>query len=242
MVEIFLVFIMKGLIMWKDAYSVQGSARDFMYKVYGWMSVALAVTASVAYYVATTPAVYTTLFKSPGLLLMIMLVQFGIVIFLQAKLKDLNYTGAVSAFLIYAALTGVTLSSILLVYTFESVFLAFAITAGMFSATALYGYVTDADLSSMGNILLMGLWGLIIAMFANMWFQSSAMQYWISLAAVGIFTLLTAYDSQKIKELGQSLYTDTDTRAKIAVIGALTLYLDFINLFINLVRLFGKKK
>ena len=207
--------------MWQENYSMQGSARDFMQKVYGWMSVALAVTASVAYYIASTPAIYMTIFKSSGLFLGICLLQIATVMFLSWKIHELYYSSAVAVFMMYAALTGVTVSSILIVYTFESVFLAFGITAGMFSSMALYGYFTDTDLSSMGNILLMGLWGMIIAMFVNMWFQSPAMQYWISIAAVGIFTLLTAYDSQKIKRLGQSMMTDPETKNKIAIMGAL---------------------
>ncbi|MFT6765749.1 MAG: FtsH-binding integral membrane protein [Alteromonas naphthalenivorans] len=228
--------------MWQENYSVQGSARDFMHKVYGWMSVALVVTTGVSYYIASTPAIYMTLFKSPMLLIGICALQFGTVMFLSWKIHDLSYSSAVAVFMMYAALTGVTVSSILIVYTFSSVFLAFGITAGMFSSMAIYGYITDTDLTSMGNVLLMGLWGMIIAMFANMWFQSPAMQYWISIAAVGIFTLLTAYDSQKIKRMGQSLMVDPETKNKIAIMGALTLYLDFINLFLHLVRLFGKKK
>lgn len=228
--------------MWQQNHSMQVSARDFMYKVYGWMSVALAVTAGVAYYIASTPAIYMTLFKSPGLLFGICAIQIATVIFLGWKLNDLSYSSAVAVFMMYAALTGVTVSSVLIIYTFSSVFLAFGITAGMFSSMALYGYVTDTDLSSMGNVLLMGLWGMIIAMFANMWFQSPAMQYWISIAAVGIFTLLTAYDTQKIKRLGESMMVDEETRGKVAIMGALTLYLDFINLFLHLVRLFGKRK
>jgi FtsH-binding integral membrane protein len=228
--------------MWQENYSVQGSARDFMYKVYGWMAVALAVTASVAYYIASTPAIYMTLFKSPGLLIGICVLQVATVMFLSWKLHELSYSSAVAVFMMYAALTGITVSSVLIIYTFSSVFLAFGITAGMFSSMAVYGYITDTDLSSMGNVLLMGLWGMIIAMFANMWFQSPAMQYWISIAAVGIFTLLTAYDTQKIKRMGQSLMADPETKNKVAIMGALTLYLDFINLFLHLVQLFGKKK
>lgn len=228
--------------MWQENYSTQVSARDFMYKVYGWMSVALAVTAGVAYYIASTPAIYMSLFKSPGLLFGICLIQLATVMFLSWKFEELSYSGAVATFMMYAALTGITVSSVLIVYTFSSVFLAFAITAGMFSSMAIYGYVTDTDLSSMSNILLMGLWGLILSMFLNMFFQSPAMQYWISIAAVGIFTLLTAYDSQKIKQLAHSMMGDAETSNKVAIMGALMLYLDFINLFLHLVRLFGKKK
>jgi hypothetical protein len=228
--------------MWHNNYQVAGSARDFMYKVYGWMSAALVVTAAVAFYVASTPAIYMTLFKTPGLTLVLCMAQLGIVFFLGWKKDELSYSGMVAAFLMYAALTGITVSSVLLMYTLSSVFLAFGITSGMFFSMALYGYFTNADLSSLGNILLMGLWGLVIAMFANMWVGSFAMQYYISLAAVGIFTLLTAYDVQKLKHIANSMMIDPVSKQKIAVLGALTLYLDFINLFLHLVRLFGKRK
>lgn len=228
--------------MWQENYSMQGSARDFMYKVYGWMSAALAVTACVAYYIASTPAIYMTIFKSPVLFFGIVLLQLATVMFLSWKIYELNYSGAIAAFMMYASLVGITTSSVLIIYAFSSVFLAFGITAGMFGSMALYGYFTDADLTSMGNTLLMGLWGLILAMFLNMFFQSPAIQYWISIAAVGIFTLLTAYDSQKIKRIGQSMMVDQETKNKVAIMGALTLYLDFINLFLHLVRLLGKRR
>lgn len=228
--------------MWQENYSMQVSARDFMYKVYGWMSAALVVTAAVAYYIASTPAIYITISKSSFLFIGIILLQLATVMFLSWKINELNYSGAVAAFMMYASLVGITTSSVLIVYTFSSVFLAFGITAGMFGSMALYGYFTDADLTSMGNTLLMGLWGIILAMFLNMFFQSPAIQYWISIAAVGIFTLLTAYDSQKIKRIGESMMVDQETKNKVAIMGALTLYLDFINLFLHLVQLVGKRK
>ena len=228
--------------MWQKEYSVQQSARDFMYKVYGWMSVALTISGAVAYFVASTPSIYMTFFKSPILVFGIALIQIGLVMFLASQINRLSYSEAVTMFLLYAALVGVTTSSVLIVYTFSSVFLAFGITAGLFSSMALYGYFTGADLTSMGSTLIMGLWGIILAMFLNMWFQSPEIQYWISVAAVGIFTLLTAYDSQKIKQLAHSLGHDQETKNKVAIMGALTLYLDFINLFLHLVRLLGKRK
>ncbi len=226
----------------QNSYTMPGTAREFMYKVYGWMAVALAVTAAVAYYVGTTPAIYTELFKSPILLIGIVIAQIGLVLFLSWKIMSLSYPEAVTAFMAYALLVGVTTSSVLLVYTMASIYLAFIITAGMFGAMALYGYYTEADLSSMGSFLTMGLFGVMLAMLVNMWFQNPLADYYISLAAVGIFTLLTAYDVQKIKRIGESLMVDAQTKKKLAILGALTLYLDFINLFLHLLRVMGKKR
>lgn len=229
--------------MWEqNSYAMPGSAREFMYKVYGWMSVALAVTAAVAYYVGTTPAVYTQIFQSPVLLIGIVIAQVALVLFLGWKIASLSYAEAVVAFMAYAVLVGITTSSVLLVYTMSSVYLAFAITAGLFASMALYGYYTNADLSSMGSFLVMGLWGIMLAMLVNMWFKSPVANYYISLIAVGLFTLMTAYDVQRIKRIGESLALSPDKRGSAAIYGALTLYLDFINLFMSLVQILGKRK
>jgi FtsH-binding integral membrane protein len=226
----------------QNSYTMPGTAREFMYKVYGWMATALAVTAAIAYYIGTTPAIYTQLFQSSFLLIGIVIAQVALVMFLGWKIMSLSYTEAVIAFMAYAMLVGVTTSSVLLVYTMASIYLAFIITAGMFGAMALYGYYTEADLSSMGSFLVMGLFGVMLAMLVNMWFKNPLADYYISLAAVGIFTLLTAYDVQKIKRIGESLMVDAETKKKLAILGALTLYLDFINLFLHLLRVMGKKR
>ena len=229
--------------MWNNNYSMSSiDTRDFMYKVYGWMSAALALTAGIAYYIGTTPAIYMEIFKSPVLFYGIVIAQIALALFFAWKITSLTYSQAVVAFMAYAMLVGITTSSIFLVYTMSSIYMAFVVAAGMFAATALYGYMTDADLTSMGSFLTMGLFGLMIAMFVNMWFKSPVADYYISLVAVGIFTLLTAYDVQKIKQVGQSLMVDVDTKHTLAVYGAFTLYLDFINLFLHLLNLLGKKK
>ena len=220
---------------------ISESPQEFMVKVYGWMSAALTVTAGIALWVASTPAIYKPILTTP-LMYVIVLAQVGLVMGLSWGINRMSYAVAVTAFIAYASLVGVTCSSVLLMYTAESVATAFFITAGMFAAMSLYGYFTKADLTSLGNVLLMGIWGLMIAMLVNMWFQSPAAQYFISLVAVGIFTLLTAYDTQKIKALSQSMGYDHEARQKIAIIGALTLYLDFINLFLHMVQLFGKRR
>lgn len=227
--------------MWNEEYSVTGSSvRDFMYKVYGWMSVALGITAGVAYWVASTPTVFNSVLNSP-LVFVLILAQLGLVMYLSLRINEMDYSTALISFLGYSALSGITFSVYFYIYTMASIYLAFAITAGTFLSMAVYGYFTKADLSSMGSFLMMGLFGLIIAMFTNMWFQSPAVHYYISLVAVGLFTLLTAYDVQKIKQIGQSAIDD-EIKSKYAIIGSLTLYLDFINLFIHLLRLFGSRR
>ncbi len=223
-------------------HSMMSSTRSFMYKVYGWMGVGLAATAAVAYSIASSPSAMKFILTNPVILIVVAFSQLGLVLFLNFKLKDMTYAETAMAFFGYSLLVGVTTSTIFAVYTMSSIALCFGITAGMFIAMALYGYLTHADLSSLGSFLIMGLWGLILALFVNMWFQSSVFDFYLSLIGVGLFTLLTAYDVQKIKRIAESMMVDVDTRSKVAVVGALTLYLDFINLFFMLLRLLGDRK
>ncbi len=218
------------------------AVRNFMYKVYGWMSVALATTAGVAYLVASTPAVFKVVVSSPILFFGLALLQIGLVTYLTWRIATMNYSTALVSFLTYAAVLGITFSVYLHFYTIESIYLAFAITAGTFLSMALYGYFTKADLSALENYLVMGLFGVVISMFVNMWFNSPVADYYISLFAVALFTILTAYDVQKIKYMAHAPMLDQSDRDKVALMGALTLYLDFINLFIHLLRLFGKRR
>ncbi len=224
----------------RESSGVQAS-QGFMSKVYGLMGIALAITAAVAFFVASTPEVFKVVVNSP-LVFVLMLAQVGLVLFLSWKIKELSYASAVTAFLAYSALSGITFSVFFHIYTIESIYLVFAVTAGMFVSMALYGYFTKSDLTAMGSFLVMGLFGIIIAMFANMFFKSPVVDYYISLIGVGLFTLLTAYDVQKIKNMGQYGILSQEDKNKVAILGALTLYLDFINLFIYLLRLLGKKK
>lgn len=225
----------------RHSFSVSSTA-DFMYKVYAWMAFGLGLSALVASVVSQNPAAMKALVFSP-LRWVVFLAQIGIAIALPSMLNRINYGTCVVLFSTYAALMGVTLSTLLLVYTMESIYLALAITAGTFGTMALYGYFTKTDLTSLRSFLMMGLFGLMIAMFANMWFKSPVGQYYISLIAVGIFTLLTAYDIQNIKHIAQeTMMTDGDGRRKVAIVCSLVLYLDFINLFIHLLQLFGKRR
>jgi FtsH-binding integral membrane protein len=212
-----------------------------MHKVYGWMAAGLALTAGASYYIAQTDFVQTVT-QNTGLLIVLFLLQIGLVIYLSAFIQTMSLSMARFSFILYSFLNGVTLASIFLVYTQESIASTFLITAGMFATMAIYGYVTKTDLTGMGNFLLMALFGLIIAMVVNMFLQSASMQYVISACGVIIFTLLTAYDVQKIKQLGQTLEHGGEFQDKVVIIGALTLYLDFINLFLYLLQFMGKKK
>lgn len=223
-------------------YTMTGSMTQFLYKVYAWMAGALLLTAGTAYYVASSPAIIYKLYSTPFLLYGLFFAQIGLVIYLTGFLTRISYTSAVISFLGYAFLNGLTLSSIFLLYTFTSIAMAFLISAGMFAVMALYGYYTHADLTSIGNIAKMGLFGIIIATVVNMFFHSSNVEYIISLFGVAVFTILVAYDSQKIKQLAYMLLGQGETAAKVAIVGALSLYLDFINLFLFILRLLGRRR
>ncbi len=220
---------------------VQSSA-NFMYKVYGWMCAALAVTAATAWYVASTPAFFMHVMDKPWLLWVIFIGQLMLVVTLSGMIHKMNYFTAVLLFMVYAVSLGITMSLILRIYTLSSIASTFVVTSGMFGGMAIYGYFTKADLTGMRNIAIMVLWGMILSLFVNMFLQSQWFDYAISMVGVVIFSLLTAADTQKIKALSQRLMTDEDTRNKIAILGALTLYLDFINLFLFLLRFTGSRR
>ena len=226
---------------------VNGQVSDYkeyglLTRVYGWMMLGLSLTGLVAYYVASTPKIYTVIFKSYGLLIGLFLLELALVFALSFFLNRISGLVASILFLAYSFLNGIVLSSIFLVYTQSSIAVTFIVAAGMFGAMALYGYFTKSDLSGMKNILFMGLIGLIIAVVINMFLKSSAFDYVISIFGVIIFALLTAYDMQQIKILGENIIAQGDTAFKASIICALKLYLDFINLFLYLLTFFGKKK
>lgn len=211
----------------------------FMRGVYGWMSLGLFITAAVAWFTAASP-LGMTLLQSPGLVLMLVLVQFGLVIGLSAAIHKLSGSAASLMFAAYSALTGLTLSSIFFVYSAASIFQAFIVTGGMFGAMSIYGMVTKRDLTGMGSFMFMGLIGIVIASLVNMFVQSSAMSFVISVIGVLVFTGLTAYDTQKLKYMGEAMPLGDGTAIRRGtILGALTLYLDFINLFLIMLRLFG---
>ncbi len=222
----------------------------FMRGVYAWMGSGLAITAVISWLTANSPAMLGLLFNvDPAtgavtglsmLFWVLMIGELGLVFFLSARVQTLSASTASLLFLGYSALNGVTLSMIFLTYTSQSIVSTFLVTAGMFGAMSIYGLVTKRDLTSMGSFLFMGLIGLFIAMIVNMFLQSSAMSFVISGLGVVIFTGLTAYDTQKLKTMGEMVpHGDATAIRRGTVMGALTLYLDFINLFLMLLRFMG---
>ncbi len=215
----------------------------FMRGIYGWMTAGLGVTAVVALYVASSPTILTAIFGNPVLLIVLIIAQLGIVIGLSAAVNRLSGGAATGLFLLYSALTGITLSSVLIVYTGGSVAKAFIVCAGMFGAMSLYGLTTKKDLTSMGAFMFMGLIGILLASVVNMFLHSPGMDFVISIIGVIVFTGLTAYDTQKLKDMGSVAPMDDALAVRRGtILGALTLYLDFINLFLMLVRLFGSSR
>ena len=212
--------------------------RTFVQRVYGWMAAGLFVTAAVSAVTVMSPAVVRAVFGSP-LLWVLLIAELGLVIGLSAAINRISAATATLLFLLYAAMNGVTLAGIFFVYTTASIASAFAVTALTFGATAAYGAVTKRDLTSMGSFMFMGLIGLIIASVVNFWFQSP-MIYWLTTYfGVFIFVGLTAYDAQKIKQIGMDASLDREGSGRASIIGALRLYLDFINLFLFMLRIFG---
>ena len=207
---------------------ISGVFSALMRKVYTWMTLALLITGVTAYGVASSPTLLMTLMTSRGLLFGLIIAELALVFII---------TGAL--FIVYSVLNGAMLSSVFVVYTMTSIAKVFFITAGTFGAMAFYGYTTKKDLTSLGKILFMALIGLIIATVVNMFLKSSGFDYILSYAGVAIFVGLTAWDSQKIKQMLQTQYDMSEGAQKLALIGALTLYLDFINLFLYLLRIFG---
>jgi len=215
---------------------------SFMYKVYGWMSVGLAVTAGVAYYLFRTQSFALYLRAHPGTMIWVFLLQIALIIILGMYLFRMSFTSAILLFVVFAASLGVSLSSIFFVYTMASIFSTFLVASGMFGVMCLYGYFTKTDLTRVGNLAMMGLFGLILALFANFFLRSAMFDYVLSGIGVVVFVLLTAYETQKLKQIGQRLITDEQGRKKMAIYGALTLYLDFINLFLFLLRFMGNRR
>ena len=217
----------------------QDAASIFLAKVFNWMAVGLGLTGVVAYFAASS-GVTAAIVASPMFMILIF-AELGLVFFLSARISKIEAGTAASLFLGYSFLNGLTLSSIFLAYTSSSIAATFFITAGMFGAMALYGLVTKKDLSGFGSFLFMGLIGILIASVVNIFLKSSGLYWMISLIGVFVFTGLTAYDVQKIKKMGEDgiLSQGESAIKKGAIMGALTLYLDFINLFLMLLRFFG---
>lgn len=218
---------------------MQSAQARYMAKVYAWMAGALALTGLISYFVASTPALIQAIVANRILFFVLLFAELGLVIWLSARIHKMSYTTAIGGFIAYAVLNGLTLSFIFLVYTMSSIASTFFITAGTFAVMSFYGYVTKTDLTKVGKIFMMLLVGLIIASVVNMFMKSPTLYWIITYVGVAIFVGLIAYDTQKIKNFYAQAAGQPNMLRKIAILGALNLYLDFINLFLFLLRLFG---
>lgn len=223
--------------------SFNDSFAILMRKVYLWMTLALVITGVTSYGVATSPGLMQTIMTNSALAWGLLIAQILLVIVVSGAINKLSLTTATLLFVLYSVLMGVTLSTIFLVYTMSSIASVFFITAGTFGVMALIGYTTKKDLTSLGKILFMALIGLIIATLVNVFLvKSTGFDLILSYAGVLIFVGLTAYDSQKIKHMLMQAPDAGESAQKQALLGALTLYLDFINLFIYMLRIFGDRR
>ena len=221
---------------YRDADVVAG----FMRGVYGWMCGGLAITAVTAWFVSSSPALMRAIFGNPAGFWILAIAQLGIVFTLSARVERMAPSTAGALFAVYSALTGVTFSTILLVFTGESVFTTFLVTAGMFGALAMYGTVTRRELSGLGQFLFMGLIGLVLASIVGIFWHNDGLQFMISFVGVIVFAGLTVYDAQRLKEL--AFATSAGPTSGTTIVGALALYLDFINLFLFLLRFLGNRR
>ena len=227
-------------------YSESGTmVKSFVSNVMTYMAAALAISGVMAYWFGTNESLIQYLYAPTGALSMlgwiVMLAPFGLVLLMGFGMRKLSSTAMISIFILYSVLMGMSLSFIFLAYTASSIYSTFFITAGTFGLMAFLGYTTKTDLTKMGSILYMALIGLILAMVVNWFMNSAAMDYVISGIGVLIFTGLTAYDMQKIKRMGMVVDSTSEEGSKLAVMGALNLYLDFVNLFLFLLRFLGNR-
>lgn len=222
--------------------TVAGAERvtAFLRKVYGWMVVGLGVTAAVAFAVAGSPTLVQAIFGNPILFFGLIIAELGLVFFMSARVAKLAPQTAAILFLVYSALNGATLSMVLLAYTGTSIATTFAVTAGMFGALALFGTTTKRSLAGIGQFFFMGLIGLVLASVVGIFWKSDGLQFIISVVGVLVFTGLTAWDAQRLKMMAASV--PEERFGSYAVVGALSLYLDFINLFLFLLRFIGGRR
>ena len=215
---------------------------DFIRRVYNWMGLGLALTAFVALYTTSNHYLLSLIFGNSLIFFGLIIGELALVIVLGAAINRLQASTATLLFFLYAALNGLTLSVIFIAYTRASITSTFFVTAGTFAVTSLYGYTTQRDLTSWGSFFFMGLIGIIIASVVNIWLRSPMIYWVVTYAGVLIFVGLTAYDTQKLKQMAMTGFADEETARKSAVMGALALYLDFINLFLMLLRILGARR
>ena len=216
--------------------------RRFFQKVYAWMFLGLMISAATAYFVSATPSLYMVILGNRIVFFGIVIAELVLVFALVSTINRISAMTAVFLFLFYCFLTGLTLSVIFLVYQIKSIGLTFVLSSSIFLIMSIYGFFTKTDLTRIGQVLFMGLIGIIIASIVNFFLRSQFLDYIVSFAGVIIFTGLTAYDTQKIRKQNIIGNEGTPEDLKESIIGALTLYLDFVNLFLFLLRLLGKRK
>jgi uncharacterized protein len=217
--------------------------QTYMAQVYGWMGVGLLLTAFIAFYTAQNDALLKLIFSNSVAFWGIIIAQLALVFVISGMLNRLSASLATTLFMLYSALMGLTLSSIFIVYQMDSIARTFVIAAGMFGVMSFYGYTTRRDLTSLGSFLLMGLIGIVLASVVNIWLKSELLTWLVSYIGVAVFVGLTAYDTQKLKRMGENIdENDKENFRKYSIVGALTLYLDFINLFLMLLRILGNRR
>ena len=223
---------------------VQVRVNEFIRSVYNWMAIGLALTGFVAFYVASTPVLLNLIYRNQILFFGLIIAELALVFTISARIQRMQASTATALFVIYSALNGVTLSFIFIVYTRASIASTFFVCAATFIACSIYGWTTKRDLTSLGGFLMMGLIGIIIASLVNIFIRSSAMYMIISYIGVLVFVGLTAYDTQNLKAMAVSQPADIGAGVirKGAILGALKLYLDFINLFLMLLRILGNRE
>ncbi len=219
------------------------SLQTYMAQVYGWMTCGLLLTAFVAWFAANTPAIMDQIISNRMVFFGLIIAQLALVFVLSGMVQRMSGAVATGLFMLYSVLTGLTMASIFLAYTGASIVSTFFITAGMFGAMSFYGYTTKRDLSRFGSLLFMALIGILLASLVNFWLKSPALMWAITYIGVLVFVGLTAYDTQKLKAIGENInVNDKENFRRASIMGALTLYLDFINLFLMLLRIFGNRR
>ncbi len=213
----------------------------FFNTVYAWMAVGLAVTALVAWLVHSTPALQSFFYASRGVYFIIALGAMGIAWFVQAQAGKLSAGVSTVLFMLYAAILGALFSGLLVIYNLETLGAAFLLTAGTFGAMSLYGFVTKRDLSGLGSFLFMAIIGLILASLVNFWIANSMFSWIITYAVLGVFIVLTAYQTQMLKNIALELRGQPELATRYAIVGALVLYIAFINLFLSILRIIGSR-
>ncbi len=234
---------MNNHIQFHDDATIESSAsvsKSFVSNVFSYMTIALLISGGVAAYFGLNESLFRSLMSVPGMMWILMLAPLAFVMIISFGFNKLSFPALLVIFLAYAATMGLSLSAIFVIFELGVIFKVFLITAGLFGTMAVLGYTTKTDLTAFGGILTMALIGIVIASLVNMFMGSETMDYIISCIGVLVFTGLTAYDVQKIKRIGAGVEYGTATASKLALMGALSLYLDFVNLFIFLLRIFGR--